>query len=160
MKKTALKLSLVLALALGAGILSACQPSSAGSTGSGSSAATSAAASDAATPAVRTISGAEAIELMKSESDYVIVDVRTESEYAEGHVPGAMLIPLDTISGSEVAELPNKDQLIMLYCRSGNRSGQAAGIMEGMGYTTIVDFGGIIDWPGEIETGLPAAAAA
>ena len=154
MKKTALKLSLVLALALGAGVLSACQSNSAGSTGTGSSAATS----DAATPAVRTISGAEAIELMKSETDYVIVDVRTESEYAEGHVPGAMLIPLDTISGSEVAELPNKDQLIMLYCRSGNRSGQAAGIMEGMGYTNIVDFGGIIDWPGEIETGLPAAA--
>ena len=146
MRKTALQLTLVIVLALAAGVLSACQ--SGGTSGN---------AGGSATQAVRTISGEEALELMKSETDYVIVDVRTESEFAEKHIPGALNIPLDTISGSEVAQLPNKDQLIMLYCRSGNRSAQAAGIMVGMGYTNLVDFGGIKSWPGEVETGAAAA---
>ena len=146
MSKTVLYLSLTFVLAFGAGVLSACQSGGASGNASGS-----------ATQAVRTISGAEALELMKSETDYVIIDVRTESEFAEKHIPGALNIPLDTISGSEVAQLPNKDQLIMLYCRSGNRSAQAAGIMVGMGYTNLVDFGGIKSWPGEVETGAAAA---
>ena len=154
MRKTALQLTLVIVLALAAGVLSACQPGGSGGAGAGGAGGN---AGGSATQAVRTISGAEALELMKSETDYVIVDVRTESEFAEKHIPGALNIPLDTISGSEVAQLPNKDQLIMLYCRSGNRSAQAAGIMVGMGYTNLVDFGGIKSWPGEVETGAAAA---
>ena len=143
---------MALALAFGAAALTGCQ------TGTGASTATGSGSGEGAAQAYQKITGEEAQALMESESDYVVVDVRTESEYADGHVPGALNIPLDTISGSEVAELPDKDQLIILYCRSGNRSGQAGGILTGMGYTNIVDFGGLSGWPGEIETGLAAAA--
>ncbi|MBQ9057687.1 MAG: rhodanese-like domain-containing protein [Atopobiaceae bacterium] len=88
--------------------------------------------------------------MMESESDYVIVDVRTAAEFAEGHIPDALNIPVETIGSADIAELPNKDQLILVYCRSGNRSRQASAMLAQAGYTNVIDFGGIINWTGEV----------
>ena len=94
----------------------------------------------------------EAMEMMATEEKYIILDVRTQQEYAAGHIPGAIVIPNETIGKEEIPQLPDKDQLIMVYCRSGNRSRQASDKLVKLGYTNIVEFGGIIDWPGEIVT--------
>ena len=88
--------------------------------------------------------------MMKSEKDYIILDVRTSEEFAEGHIPGAICISHDTITDAAVPELPDKAQLIMVYCRSGRRSKLAAEQLAKNGYTNIVEFGGIIDWTGEV----------
>ncbi|MBQ5671583.1 MAG: rhodanese-like domain-containing protein [Oscillospiraceae bacterium] len=99
----------------------------------------------------RTVSQEEAMKIMEEEADYVILDVRTQAEYDEGHIPGAVLVPHDTIKG-DVPELPDKKQLILVYCRSGNRSKQAAQALADAGYESVVEFGGINTWPGEIVT--------
>ena len=96
------------------------------------------------------ISQEEAWEMMESESDYVIVDVRRQDEFNSGHIPNAICIPNESIDKEQPAKLPDLDQLIMVYCRSGNRSKQAAEKLSAMGYTNIVEFGGITTWPGEI----------
>ena len=93
----------------------------------------------------------EAVIMMKEEKDYIILDVRTPEEFAGGHIPGAINVPNETIDTAEILELPSKDQLILVYCRSGNRSKQAAKKLSALGYTNIVEFGGINDWQGEIE---------
>ena len=90
-------------------------------------------------------------ELMDTEDDYVILDVRTQAEYDEGHIPGAILIPHDTVATAAEDALPDKDQLILVYCRSGNRSKQASQTLVDLGYTNVVDFGGINSWPYEAE---------
>ena len=95
------------------------------------------------------ISMDEAIAIMESESDYMILDVRTPEEFADKHIPDAINIPNETIGTEDIPELPDKDQLILVYCRSGNRSKQASDKLVGLGYTNIVEFGGINDWPGE-----------
>ena len=95
------------------------------------------------------ISMDEAIAIMESESDYIILDVRTTEEFADKHIPDAINIPNETIGTEDIPELPDKDQLILVYCRSGNRSKQASDKLAGLGYTNIVEFGGINDWPGE-----------
>ena len=95
----------------------------------------------------RQINMDEAITMMEEESGYIILDVRTPEEFAERHIPGAINIPNETISTEEIPELPNKDQLILVYCRSGNRSKQASEKLVALGYTNIVEFGGINDWP-------------
>ena len=100
----------------------------------------------------RQISMQEAMDMMESEENYIILDVRREDEYAAGHSPGAILIPNETIGDEEIPALPDKDQLIMVYCRSGNRSKQAAEKLVKLGYTEIVEFGGINSWPGEVTT--------
>ena len=92
------------------------------------------------------ISGAEAKALMDSESGYIIIDARTQSEYDEGHIPGAVLIPEYEIADRAGKELPEKDQLILVYCRSGRRSKIAAEELVKLGYTNVKEFGGIIDW--------------
>ncbi len=97
------------------------------------------------------ITMAEAVEIMAKEQGYIILDVRRIDEYAAGHIPGAINIPNETIGTKEIPELPSKDQLILVYCRSGNRSKQASEKLVNLGYTNIVEFGGIIDWPGSIE---------
>ncbi|MBQ9979709.1 MAG: rhodanese-like domain-containing protein [Oscillospiraceae bacterium] len=97
------------------------------------------------------ITAEEAKKLMDSAEDYVIVDVRTQSEYDEGHIPGAVLIPDTEIARRAEEELPDKGQLILVYCRSGRRSKLAADALAQIGYTNIKEFGGIIDWPYEIE---------
>lgn len=96
------------------------------------------------------ISAAEAKALMDSESGYVIIDARTQSEYSEGHIPGAILIPEYEISSRAENELKDKNQLILVYCRSGRRSKIAAEELAKLGYTNVKEFGGIIDWKYEI----------
>lgn len=98
------------------------------------------------------ITAEEAANMMQSETDYIILDVRTAQEYASGHIPGAVNIPNETIASEAIQQLPDKEQLILVYCRSGNRSKQAAGKLVDLGYTNIVEFGGINDWSGEIVT--------
>ena len=93
----------------------------------------------------------EAVEMMESESDYIILDVRRPDEFATGHIPNAINIPNESIGTDEIYELPDKDQLILVYCRSGNRSKQASQKLVKLGYTNVVEFGGINDWKGEIE---------
>lgn len=97
------------------------------------------------------ITAAEAKEIMDSETGYIILDVRTEEEYAEGHVPGAILIPDYEIEARAEEELSDKDQMLLVYCRSGRRSKIAAEVLVGLGYTNIYEFGGIINWPYEVE---------
>ena len=101
----------------------------------------------------RQINMDEAITMMEEGSGYIILDVRTPEEFADKHIPGAINIPNETISTEEIPELPDKDQLILVYCRSGNRSKQASEKLAALGYTNIVEFGGINDWPGETVTG-------
>ena len=100
----------------------------------------------------RQISMQEAIQIMKTQSDYVILDVRTPSEYAQGHSPGAILVPNETIGTEDIPQLPQTEQLLLVYCRSGNRSKQASEKLVRLGYTNVVEFGGINQWPGEIVT--------
>ena len=97
------------------------------------------------------ITAEEAKALMDSEEGYVILDVRTQAEYDEGHIPGAVVIPNTEIESRAEEELPDKDQLILVYCRSGRRSKNAAGILAELGYTNIREFGGILDWPYAVE---------
>ena len=101
----------------------------------------------------RQISMDEAITMMETESNYIILDVRTPEEFAEKHIPHAINIPNETIGTAEIPELPDKEQLILVYCRSGNRSKQASEKLVRLGYTNIVEFGGINDWPGETVSG-------
>ena len=102
------------------------------------------------TAAYRRVSMQEAVDMMADEAGYIILDVRTAQEFASGHIPGAMLLPNEDIGTEEIAQLPDKSQLILVYCRSGNRSKQAADKLVRLGYTNIVEFGGINSWPGEI----------
>ena len=97
------------------------------------------------------ISQTEAKELIDNESDVIILDVRTEEEFEEVHIAGAICIPNETIDENVIEELPDKDQLILVYCRSGNRSKQASQKLVGLGYTNIKEFGGINTWKYETE---------
>ena len=96
------------------------------------------------------ITAKEAKEIMDAEKDYIIIDARTEEEFAEGHIKGAILIPEYEIVKRAEKELPNKEQLILVYCRSGRRSKIASEELAKLGYTNVKEFGGIIDWPYEI----------
>ena len=96
------------------------------------------------------ISQEEAREMMKKDDGHVVVDVRRRDEYDAGHVPGAILIPNESIGTERPAELPDLDQIILVYCRSGRRSKEAAQKLADMGYTRVYEFGGIIDWNGDV----------
>lgn len=107
----------------------------------------------------RAISFETAVKMMKSDKDCIVVDVRTEQEYVRGHIPGAILVPLPQIrrgAGKKVkiAALPDKAKRYFLYCHSGRRSDEAAGILASIGYQRIYNLGGIVDWKGKLETGL------
>lgn len=104
------------------------------------------------TTGYRQVTTEEAVSIMQTEENYVILDVRTAQEFASGHIPGAALLPNETIGTEDIPLLPDKDQLILVYCRSGNRSKQAAEKLAQLGYTNIVEFGGINSWTGEIVT--------
>ena len=97
------------------------------------------------------VSMEEGLELMEADSDYILLDVRRDDEFEEGHIPGAINIPNESIGTEEIAELPDKNQTIYVYCRSGNRSKQASQKLVDLGYTDVIEFGGIIDYSGEIE---------
>ena len=99
----------------------------------------------------RQISMDEAVKTMKDEENYIILDVRRPDEYSEGHIPGAINVPNEEIGSAEIAELPDKSQLILVYCRSGRRSKEASEKLVKLGYTGIVEFGGIQDYEGEIQ---------
>ena len=100
----------------------------------------------------RQISIDEAVAMMKQETGYIILDVRRADEFAAGHIPGAINVANESIGTDEIPKLPDKDQLIMVYCRSGRRSKEASEKLVKLGYTNIVEFGGILDWKGEIVT--------
>ena len=104
------------------------------------------------TTGYRQVTTEEAVNIMQTEENYVILDVRTAQEFASGHRPGAALLPNETIGTEDIPLLPDKDQLILVYCRSGNRSKQAAEKLAQLGYTNIVEFGGINSWTGKIVT--------
>lgn len=97
------------------------------------------------------ITAQEAKKLMDSEENFVILDVRTQEEFDEKHIPGAILIPDYKIRERAEKELTDKDQLILIYCCSGRRSKNVAKVLVELGYTNIKEFGGIIDWPYEVE---------
>ena len=102
----------------------------------------------------RQVTAEEAAAMMKEESGYLILDVRAAEEYSEKHIPGAINIPNETIGTEDIPELPDKEQLILIYCRSGNRSKQASEKLVKLGYTNVVEFGGINGWTGETVTGV------
>lgn len=93
----------------------------------------------------------EAKEIFETKGDYIIVDVRRADEYETGHIPGAINIANESITDTAPAELPDRNAVIYVYCRSGNRSKQAAAKLANMGYTNIIEFGGILDWTGSVE---------
>ena len=101
----------------------------------------------------RQITADEAAEMMKENTDYIILDVRRADEYSAEHINGAINVPNESIGNGEIPELPRKDQLIFVYCRSGRRSKEAAEKLCKLGYTNIVEFGGIMDWNGETVKG-------
>ena len=102
------------------------------------------------------ISQEEAKQMMTRDDGHIIVDVRRQDEYDAGHIPGAILIPNESIGTEPPELLPDRDQIVLVYCRSGRRSKEAAQKLANMGYTNIYEFGGIIDWTGEITTDAPA----
>ena len=111
-----------------------------------------AASSNSQANTYRQITMDEAVDMMAQESDYIILDVRRPNEFAAGHIPGAINVANESINTDEIPELPDKNQLIMVYCRSGRRSKEASEKLVKLGYTNIVEFGGILDWKGEIVT--------
>ena len=96
------------------------------------------------------ITAEQAKTIMDTEKDYIIIDARTKEEFAEGHIENAILIPEYEIKDRAVKELPDKEQLILVYCRSGRRSKIASEELVKLGYTNVKEFGGIIDWPYEV----------
>ena len=97
------------------------------------------------------ITAEEAKKIMYSGEEHIILDTREQDEFDEGHIPGAILIPYTEIENKAEEMLPDKDKLILVYCRSGRRSKIAAESLAKLGYTNVKEFGGIIDWPYEIE---------
>ena len=97
------------------------------------------------------ITAEEAKRIMDTEEGYIILDVRTQEEYDQGHIPGAIVISYEEIKEKAEGALPDKNQLILVYCRSGRRSKIAAEALVELGYTNIKEFGGILDWPYEVE---------
>ena len=109
-----------------------------------------AATNNSQTNTYRQIAMDEAVDMMAQETGYIILDVRRPDEFAAGHIPNAINVPNETIGTAEIPELPNKDQLIMVYCRSGRRSKEASEKLVKLGYTNVVEFGGVLDWKGEV----------
>ena len=97
------------------------------------------------------ISAKEAKKMLDENPDAILLDVRNESEYKEEHIPRAILLPVNEIGTKAKEKLPDKDALILVYCRSGGRSRNAANILVSLGYTKVYDFGGIMSWPYETE---------
>ena len=111
--------------------------------------------SDADTPnnTYEKITMSEGLARMESDENYILLDVRRADEFEAGHIPGAVNLPNEEIGTEEISSLPDKAQTIYIYCRSGNRSKQAADKLLALGYTNLIEFGGIIDYTGELEYG-------
>ena len=99
---------------------------------------------------IKHVSMDDIVEIMNENKNYIILDVRTIDEYNAGHIPNAICIPNESIGSDIGSKLPNKEQLILVYCRGGNRSKQAVEKLKDLGYTNLIEFGGIVDWKGEI----------
>lgn len=97
------------------------------------------------------ISMSEGVKRMAADEDYILLDVRRADEFAAGHIPGAVNLPNENIGTDEIPSLPDKTQTIYIYCRSGNRSKLAADKLYALGYTNLIEFGGILDYAGELE---------
>ena len=97
------------------------------------------------------ISMSEGLKRMESDKDFILLDVRRADEFAAGHIPRAVNLPNEEIGKAEISSLPDKNQTIYIYCRSGNRSKQAADKLLALGYTNLIEFGGILDYTGELE---------
>ena len=97
------------------------------------------------------INAEKAKEMMENLEEFVLLDARSEEEFSEGHIPGAIVIPHDEIEERAESEIPEKDVPVFVYCRSGRRSKIAAEALVSLGYSEVYEFGGIIDWPYEIE---------
>ena len=97
------------------------------------------------------ITAEEAKKIMDSDAEYIILDTREQDEFDEGHIPGAIMIPYTEIDSRAEEMIPDKNNLILVYCRSGRRSKIAAESLSKLGYTNVKEFGGIIDWPYEVE---------
>lgn len=93
----------------------------------------------------------ELAQRLQTEKDFILLDVRTHEEFNEGHIPGAICIPNETIASQAASQLPNKEQLIFVYCHSGMRSMMSANFLASQGYTNVVECGGIMDWHGNLE---------
>lgn len=106
--------------------------------------------SGSSTASYKQITQEEAKETMAKDDGHIIVDVRRQDEYDEGHIPGAVLIPNESITDKQPEELPDLDQIILVYCRSGRRSKEASQKLANIGYTNVYEFGGINTWTGEI----------
>lgn len=111
--------------------------------------------SDADTPnnTFEKINMSDGLARMESDENYILLDVRRADEFEAGHIPGAVNLPNEEIGTEEIPSLPDKTQTIYIYCRSGNRSKQAADKLLALGYTNLIEFGGIIDYTGELEYG-------
>lgn len=111
--------------------------------------------SDADTPSntFEKINMSDGLDRMESDENYILLDVRRADEFEAGHIPGAVNLPNEEIGTEEIPSLPDKTQTIYIYCRSGNRSKQAADKLLALGYTNLIEFGGIIDYTGELEYG-------
>lgn len=99
------------------------------------------------------ITMSEGLARMESDENYILLDVRRADEFEAGHIPGAVNLPNEEIGTEEIPSLPDKAQTIYIYCRSGNRSKQAADKLLALGYTNLIEFGGIINYSGELEYG-------
>lgn len=110
-------------------------------------------APESTTDAYHAITASEAQYMISTGGDITVVDVRTPQEYAEGHIPGAINIPLDSIGSEQPAELGNLDAELIVYCRTGVRSKQASDKLIDLGYRYVNDMGGIVDWPGDVVSG-------
>lgn len=109
--------------------------------------------SDLLTPGYQTITADEAISIMEENDSFILLDVRTESEFLDARIDGAILLPDYDIAQLAEEQLPDQEALILVYCRSGRRSALAAETLADLGYTNVYDFGGIIDWPYETVSG-------
>lgn len=135
--------TLFLAIAIGVSMLSACAAESPQNQTQISS--------EKVKPSV--ITPEEAKKRLETEEGIILLDVRTQSEYEEKHIPGSVLIPVDELGKRAEAEMPDKDNVVFVYCRSGNRSTTASNILAELGYSKVYNLGGISDWPYEVESG-------
>lgn len=103
-----------------------------------------------AQPSYTSIPMEEAVSIIEGDEPFILLDVRTQEEFDQGHIPGAICIPNESILSEQPAQLPDLNQRILVYCRSGNRSKQAAQKLAELGYTDIVEIGGILSWTGEV----------
>jgi rhodanese-related sulfurtransferase len=153
--KRLFSLTAILVLMLAASVLTGCQSKTSTDNPSSANISDSSVTDKSETKnsdGYRQVDAEEAKRIMDEETGYIILDVRTEQEYSEGHIPGAVLLPDYEVAERAEELLPDKEQLILVYCRSGNRSRGASAALAKLGYTNVVEFGGIRSWPYDIVT--------